>query len=255
MYADTEYRLHQLCEENPELSELMVEYQNEMKYLLSTLTHEIRNPLTLMYSTIQLMEKKHPDLKQLSYWSTLCEDMNSVFSLLDGLSSFNHCDTLHKEPIDLIGLLTDLKVSFEPLAKEKNLPISITITNLVHPYATTYYGDKVKLKQVFTNLIKNAIEASDINSSIHLKFSLTEDPTESNNLQNKKNFLCISVSNHGTLIPKEDIDHIFQPFFTTKKTGTGLGLPTARRILLSHNGYLTVTSKEESTSFFVYLPL
>lgn len=255
MHSDTDYQLNQLCLKNQELRTRMDDYHNEMKYLLSSVTHEIRNPLTLMYSTIQLMEKKHPELLQISYWPTLTEDMKNIFSLLDDLSTFNHCDSLHKEPIDLLSLLTELKLSFEPLAKEKNIPISITITDRVHPYSTSYLGDLIKLKQVFTNLIKNGIEASFKDQSIKIKVSLTSPPIDSSLVEEQKNFLCISITNLGTTIPEEELEHIFKPFFTTKPTGSGLGLPTAKRIIHSHNGFLTVTSKDEITTFSVFLPL
>lgn len=255
-HTNTDLRLQELCANNQEFAELMKQRDEEVKFLLSRITHEIRNPLTLMYSTLQLIESRHPSVQQISYWPTLTEDMKDLFSLLDCLSDFTHCDTLHISELDLLSLLTDLKISFEPLANEKNAMLSIVISEQIHPFLHTYPGDGVKLKQVYTNLIKNAIEATTTNGSIQIKLSKEELGGSLSPLdETKKSFLCIAITNTGSTIAKEDLDAIFIPFVTTKATGSGLGLPTSKGIILSHGGYITAESTENTTTFSTYLPL
>lgn len=247
-HSNTDHRLHEICAENEELKQLLSDYNDQMRLLLSQITHEIRNPLTLMYSTLQLIESRNPDVKQISYWPTLTEDMKDIFSLLENLSDFNHSDFLHKTETNLLTLLTDLKISFEPLAKEKNILLSIVLTDQqLHPIIASYCCDAIKLKQVYTNLIKNAIEATNLDGQIQIMFKKEQ--------WNKKSFLCISIANTGSTIAKEDLDSIFMPFTTTKETGSGLGLPTSKRIIISHGGDIVVTSNEHTTTFSTYLPL
>lgn len=253
-HTETDLKLQKLCQENEELAELMHSYEDEVRFLLSQITHEIRNPLTLLYSTLQLIEKKQPSIKEISYWPTLREDMKEVFTLLDRLSEYNHSDCLHKTSLNLLTLLTDLKISFEPFAKEKNLLLTILLSDHVDSCLTSYLADGVKLKQVYTNLIKNAIEAAPNGGSIQIKAS-KECVALPNHMDTKKTFLCIAITNTGSSIAKEDLDSIFMPFVTTKQTGSGLGLPTAKRILASHDGWITASSTENTTTFTTYLPL
>lgn len=255
-HTNTDLRLQELCEENKELADLMAHYEEEIQFLLSRMTHEIRNPLTLLYSTLQLIERRNPSVRQISYWPTLTEDMKDIFSLLDNLSDFNHCDVLHKEEVNLLDLLTDLKISFEPLANEKNVLLSIILSEKSHGPLHSYSCDQIKMKQVYTNLIKNAIEATSPAGSIQIKVSLTTpDLNVTYGRHEKKTFLCIAITNTGSTIAKEDLDSIFLPFKTTKQTGTGLGLPIANRIVTSHGGFITVSSEENITTFATYLPL
>ena len=134
--------------------------------------------------------------------------------------------------------------------------LSIVISEQIHPFLHTYPGDGVKLKQVYTNLIKNAIEATTTNGSIQIKLSKEELGGSLSPLdETKKSFLCIAITNTGSTIAKEDLDAIFMPFVTTKATGSGLGLPTSKGIILSHGGYITAESTENTTTFSTYLPL
>lgn len=244
---EDELKLHTLCEENPELKELLKEYENENKFLLSRMTHELRNPLTLIYSTLQLIQSKNKDLEQIPHWSSILDDMKDVFALLDQLSDYNHCDALHKSDVDLVELLTELKISFDSIAAQKHSSITIKLEKNAHDTFKNYYCDAIKLKQVFTNLIKNALEA--ISPSGHIQILLTP-----NEMLEDSSYLKVSISNDGDPIPDEELEHIFEPFVTTKSTGTGLGLPTANRIIQSHGGLLQVTSSKKETVFSIYLP-
>ncbi|MDO5292601.1 MAG: HAMP domain-containing sensor histidine kinase [bacterium] len=242
---DVDEKIHQLCTNNSELTDLMKQYEEENKLLLSQITHEIRNPLTLIYSTLQLIEHKNPDITQINYWSNLKDDMKDVFSLLDQLSEYNHCDTLSIQPVDLQILLTELVTSFKPYMSDKSISISVNIGRYAKPFIHSYPCDETKIKQVFTNLIKNAVEAIEDTGEIELKCLADSEHDR----------LLISVSNTGSTIPEENLTKIFTPFVTTKPNGSGLGLPTAKRIVLSHDGTITVISEQNKTTFTVALPL
>ena len=100
------------------------------------------------------------------------------------------------------------------------------------------------MKQVFVNLLKNAVEAVDQCGTIEIACSMASASS-----------LTISVSNTGTTISDEELERIFLPFVTTKSTGSGLGLPTVKRILLSHNASIDVVSSENKTAFRISLPI
>lgn len=244
-HNDTDEKLQQLCTNNVELDSLMKQYEEDNKFLLSQLTHEIRNPLTLMYSTLQLIEHKNPDITQINYWANLKEDMKDVFSLLDRISEYNHCDTLDITSVDLNTMLSELITTFKAYLPEKKAHIELSVSKRAKSYITNYFCDKTKMRQVFINLIKNAMEAVNIHGTITIHCHITKDPSD----------LLIDITNTGSSISEEEKERIFTPFVTTKATGTGLGLPTVKKILLSHNGTITVSSSENKTTFTITLPL
>ena len=243
-HNNTDEKLQQLCETNQELNDIIKEYEEENKFLLSQITHEIRNPLTLIYSTLQLIEHKNPDVAQITYWSNLKDDMKDVFSLLDQLSEYNHCDTLSIDNVDLEAMLKDLSVSFQPYMTNKEASLKLSVAPDCKDILCTYPCDKTKMKQVFVNLLKNAVEAVDQHGTIEIACSMTSPSS-----------LVISISNTGTTISDEELERIFLPFVTTKSTGSGLGLPTVKRILLSHNGNINAISSENKTTFRITLPI
>ncbi|BBF44672.1 sensor histidine kinase [Lachnospiraceae bacterium KM106-2] len=237
--------LHDLEKKDSHLKDILARYEEENNFILSRMNHEIRNPLTLINSTMQLMSHKAPELKESKYWNQMGEDMEDLFSLLDGLSRFTHSEELRYEQCNLIQMLTQLKISFEPFAKEKNTSITIIIKQGVHDIASDYNCDSIKLKQVFTNLLKNAIEA------IH---------KESGNIQiildtDNEHSFSIHIIDNGEGIPVNMLDQIFTPFITSKQGGSGLGLPTAKRIILSHGGNISVNCLDGFTDFHIQLPI
>ena len=245
---EEEARLKELCNESPELNQLISSLTSENKFLISRITHEIRNPLTLIFSTLQLIQSKNSSLASMPYWHSIMEDMKDLFLLLEQLSNYNQSDVLTSEPTDLGKLLMDLVVSFHSVAQLNENTLTVKLLDGSHPYIDNYTCDYIKLKQVFTNIIKNAIEAVDKKGHI----TITAFPPKQTP---KGAYLIISIANDGPPIESDDMSNIFTPFITTKAGGTGLGLATANRIVISHGGYIEVVSDKTGTEFSIHLPL
>ncbi|WP_179316955.1 HAMP domain-containing sensor histidine kinase [Winogradskyella undariae] len=111
------------------------------------------------------------------------------------------------------------------------------------PKILCYYDE---LSQVWTNILHNAIYAMDLSGKLNIKAYTEEDK-----------WVVVSISDSGKGIPPEEIDKIFDPFFSTKPTGegTGIGLDISKRIIEKHNGKIEVESKPGKTTFSVYLPI
>ena len=91
MFTKSDYEsLQQIMEESPEKKELLTRLLTSHQMTISSISHEIRNPLTLVYSTIQLMESKHPQVTNIPYWSDLRNDIEYMKLLLEELSSYNN---------------------------------------------------------------------------------------------------------------------------------------------------------------------
>lgn len=210
----------------------------EYRFALSKVSHEIRNPVTLINSSLQLMEKEHPEFKQYDLWQNVMEDMQFLRRLLDDLSAYNNTYRCQLVKTQMGPWLSKLAESIPLLFTNTHIHYNVNISDSL-PCALI---DTLKLNQALTNLLRNAFEAAETQVSF-LAYQ-------------KENSLCLEIYNDGTPISFEQKQEIFTPFVTTKSEGTGLGLPIAKGIINSHNGSLILdSSKEGETRFLVSLPL
>ncbi|MEE1314628.1 MAG: HAMP domain-containing sensor histidine kinase [Faecalimonas sp.] len=213
---------------------------NDMEFLLSKFSHEIRNPLTTLSSTVQLIEMQHPEVKEFRHWSSLTYDMEYMNQLLDELSNYAKSERVNAENFDLLALLEKVTLSFAASIAQSE----VEYTSKLDPRIGQFYGDSTKLQQVLLNLLKNALDASTPNGSIFLDASLQD------------NTIVISIKDTGCGISAEQLPTIFEPFVTYKKGGSGLGLAICEHVIKAHNGTITVDSTEGvGTTFCVTLPV
>ncbi|MEA3421960.1 MAG: ATP-binding protein, partial [Acidobacteriota bacterium] len=116
-------------------------------------------------------------------------------------------------------------------------------------------ADKEQISQVISNLIINANQAMSDGGNLYIKIENIENLRESTAWHLKGNFVKLSIQDEGVGIPAEHIKKIYDPYFSTKQTGSGLGLTIARNIIIQHNGHINVTSKPGiGTTFTIFLP-
>ncbi len=210
------------------------------KLIVSTISHEIRNPLTLVYSSLQLLMSQHPELSDYKRFQSIVDDVEYMKVLLEELSTYNNSQQLKKIPLDTTAFLKRIVLSFAISIEESEIEFTSTIPSLL-PQITV---DKTKLQEVFINILKNAKEATSSDGKIAFCVYVSD------------NFLCIDISNDGPLIPADILETIFEPFKTFKQGGTGLGLAISKQVVESHNGTLSVKSNEgEDTVFTISLPI
>lgn len=244
----TEYELlkeMELCNQNPDFAYIIKRHNEENSRLLSSITHEIRNPLTLIQSTMQLMESRNSELSNIKYWTRVSEDIKNLTKILNDISLYGNCGKINRENINLYEILLSVKENFDTSETDKKISISVNMDAECKTTASSYQGDKIKLNSVFTNLIKNAIEAIDYEGKIDINIKALP----------KDNSLSIEFSNNGNKIPENYIDTIFEPYTTYKDGGTGMGLSICKKIIDSHNGIIYVSSTDDETKFTIILPL
>ncbi len=207
---------------------------------LSKMFHEIKNPLTLINSSLQLIESDHPEVKEFRFWNQTMEDIQKLRHLIDELSTFQKGTYLHKTKINLFDFTEDLLESTEGFLLQTGTPM----TYICDIDDLDFYADESKLRQAVINLLKNAAESSNPGDAITL--SITTDYKTLN----------ICIKDQGCGISTEQLSKIFEPFHTTKSYGTGLGLPIVKRIMDAHGGSLSIDSKEGAgTAVTLTLPL
>lgn len=208
--------------------------------LASGISHEIKNQLVVIMA-VDFIRKLYPDDKKiLKYTEYILEARKRILSLLDEIRDFSKSKEYEKSKIDLISLI-DKTIKLERFDKDLN-KINLEFKEPEYKNAFALVNQD-KIQQVLINLIRNAAHASEPKSTIQL--SLQED----------ENNWIISVRDEGCGIPEEIRDKIWQPFFTTKSSGTGLGLDICKKIIQNHNGEISFESEVgKGTTFFIKLP-
>jgi two-component system, NtrC family, nitrogen regulation sensor histidine kinase NtrY len=222
--------------------------------LVRVLTHEIMNSVTPISSLAGIVEEELKEHIESQQSEPLTKDqLNDIHLSLQTISKrseglihfvkeFRSLTSIPKPrpvQIDVKNLLEELSVLHRKELMEKSIQLKIS----VYPEDLTISADKNMIEQVIINLIKNAIQAFEDqeDKSIELKAAL-----------NEKSRPLISIRDNGTGIDPEAMEKIFIPFFTTKKTGSGIGLSLSRQIMRQHQGTLTVKSTVgKGTEFFM----
>jgi len=212
--------------------------------------HEIRNPLTSIRSTIQYLQKDTKDTKTKEMVSGLITEVDRINDIIEGLLSFSKPTKLSVEQVDLELLLHQTLTLIATSTKKRNVEVKLNY-NTDSKYLN---ADPSQLKQVFLNIIMNALEAMENGGS--LAISVDTDVKKTTNICH------IVFLDNGEGIPQENIEHIFDPFFTTKKDGTGLGLSISYGIIQQHKGEIEIESwtpetnqKRYGTKVVIHLPV
>ncbi len=203
----------------------------------SEAAHEIKNPLAVIKTGLYFLDKILPEKK---------EDVQQTLSQMDkatdrATSYINDLLSFSRPPV-LVLKLTDVHKVIEDAINElpQEILAGIEIAKDFIPDMPLLNADTNRLKQIFTNLIKNAAEAVEQGSGrIEIKSEREGD------------FVKIAISDTGKGISEENLKHIFDPFFTTKSKGTGLGLAICHRIIEAHGGEIEVKSEIGKGTVFI----
>lgn len=214
--------------------------------LTAGLAHEIRNPLVAIKTFTQLLPERLEDEEFRDRFLRIASgEVDRIAMLINELLDFARPSDPKFEPEDVNNILDGMILLISTEAKKKN----IKITKNFDPNLPPINIDREQMKQVFLNILINAIEATPDNGEVTVKSRSFTKP-------NGERYIQIEFKDTGHGIPKEYLEEIFNPFFTTKTTGSGLGLSISNQIVQEHKGYIHVESQiNKGSSFFVNLPL
>ena len=213
------------------------------KKLLSVMTHEIMNsiaPITSLAETLQKhiqesLERSQPETLELE---DINAGLNSIKKRSEGLMKFaktyrslNKVTHVNKTKIKASVLFDSINELMKPSLENKN----VTLTFKLDDHNPTFELDTYLIEQVLINLILNAIDATE--GASHPQIVVTADLSHKGTDQ-------IKVADNGSGIPAQIMDSIFVPFFSTKKTGSGIGLSLCKQIMLLHGGKIQLQSSE-----------
>ncbi|MDG4727970.1 PAS domain-containing sensor histidine kinase [Bacillus sp. GBSC66] len=203
------------------------------------IAHEVRNPLTSVNGFLQLMKTQYPE--RTDYFDIIFSEIKRIDFVLSELLVLAKPQAVHFQEVQLHELLEQVITLLKTNAVLSNI-------DLKQPFkkqdAGAILADANQMKQLFINLIKNAIEAMPEGGSIYIS------------TEKVLNEWKITIQDEGKGMSEEDIQKIYDPFFSTKKEGTGLGLTICATILKDHHGRMDVSSElGKGAAFQIYLPV
>jgi signal transduction histidine kinase len=231
------------------------------------LAHEIKNPLSTIGLNVQLLQEDAADIERAAEdqpaiaeqagkvrrrLGTLGREAVRLREILEDFLRFAGRIELDIQPTDINALVDELAVFYEPQATESGIKLR-TQLNAQPPMAN---ADPSLLKQATLNLMINATHAmADAARDGQPHGGANELILRTSRGEGKDNTLCIHIIDTGPGIPDDVKKKLFEPYFSTKRTGTGLGLPTTRRIIEEHGGELTLhTEPGKGSAFTIELP-
>jgi len=208
--------------------------------LAAGMAHEIKNPLTSIKTFTEYLPKKCNDPEFIAKFHTIVSaSVDSINNIVKQLLNFSKPDILKLEKIQIDEILDNTLIFLSNDFVKKNIEISKIYSQL-----PVVEADYVQMKQVFLNILLNAIDALPKGGKIVVEAGPEPAGT-----------ILIKIRDTGMGISKEDLNHIFDPFFTKKELGTGLGLSVVHGIIEKHRGNIRVNSRiDKGTEFNITLP-
>jgi PAS domain S-box-containing protein len=193
--------------------------------MAASITHEIRNPMAVIRGFVQLLNERSPDDQQ-SYFRIVLDELDRANAIINDFLSLAQNRIVPKEPCQLHDLLNDLL----PLIwADANMRGQIVDLRLCEDMELLVMNSK-EIKQLILNLARNGMEAMDDKGVLRIE------------TMNFKDTVQLRVIDNGIGISQEKLEKLFEPFYTTKTNGTGLGLALCLSIVERHNGKIHVES-------------
>ena len=245
-FNDMSYQL-QLTRERMEAANrklLQAEKLASIGRISASIAHEIRNPLTSVKLNIQKVmenealeniDKEHLEISQ--------EGIGHIENFIKQMLNFTRVSELQLTDFDLEQVIDESIKMIRNTLKLKD----VELVKEIHEKLPHVFVDGDKIRQVILNILHNACEAVDKGGKITIDLSMLKG--------RRGRKVRIRVSDNGPGITKKDRENIFEPFYTTKSTGIGLGLANARKIIEQHKGTIrAVAKKEQGACFEILIP-
>lgn len=214
-----------------------------MGQMAASIAHEVKNPLGSIKGAAQIIKDKSTPEKDRDEFAQIIEkESDRLDKVVRDFLSYSRQAPSHLTDVDVCDIINMAQRHLKYQAEKRGIKINYNPTN-----TAIIKGDPEKLHQLFLNILLNAIQAPADGGTIDI--SCTEI------VENKNRMIKVSIHDNGPGIPDDVVQKIFDPFFSTKSQGTGLGLATARAIVTEHKGAIVAESKPgEGATFIVTFP-
>jgi signal transduction histidine kinase len=213
-----------------------------MQTLSSGLAHEVRNPLNAARLQLELLERRlrrtNDDPKLVEPIELANHEIERLTALLNDFLSFARPPELHLHDQDVVDICKHVLELERPLAERRRIEL-----RLAAPRPLFAQVDSGKVHQIVQNLVRNGLEAT--RAGGHVEVAVENGPP---------NAFRIRVRDDGPGIPRDVLPRIYEPFFSTKETGTGMGMAIVHSLVVMHGGRIEIVTGEAGTQFDIELP-
>ncbi len=212
----------------------------------TAIAHELKNSLVLVKTFVQLLPERHQEEKFIKDFSKIIpRELETWNEMLRGIMEYSRNKDFSKELIDVNQMIENVFSLAELRVKQKDIELNLNMNSDI----PRVFGNEEKLKQVVLNLVTNAIDATSTGGSITMATELVP-------MKDASGYeVELKVIDTGEGMSQEQVSRIFEPFFSTKKNGLGLGLAISQDIVKHHGGVIQVYLNKFETSFVVRLPV
>ncbi|HQQ76146.1 MAG TPA: ATP-binding protein [Thermoanaerobaculia bacterium] len=210
--------------------------------LSAGLAHEIKNPLAGIQGALEVLKHDTADDATGRLYDEMLGELKRVNTILQRLLESGRPAPLRLSRTNLERLIAETVTLMRPALSRKKVDLSAAVEDDLPEIR----ADAAKVRQVLVNLVQNAAEAmGESGGSVRVRAGKVPDGDG----------VVLAVEDDGPGIPREGLDHLFEPFYTTKFTGTGLGLTISKSLVEQHGGHMEFVSEPgRGTTFFVFLP-
>jgi two-component system, NtrC family, sensor histidine kinase HydH len=249
MAIENSMLFHKLEDANRQLGEaqenlLQKERLAAIGEMAAGIAHELKGPLVSIGGFAGRLTKKLPEATpERENADLIVREVLRLEGVLSEILLFSKKSTICYARCSIAAIVKECLAVVGPPIEEKQISVSVKLPRR----ELAFLGDEQQLKQVFINILLNAAEAMGPGGKLSLQVSTTD--------LDGKEAVCVTIIDTGGGIPLESLNSIFTPFYTTKESGTGLGLPIANRIVTNHGGKIQFTNTPgQGVEFRVILP-
>jgi signal transduction histidine kinase len=203
-------------------------------YLSAGMAHEIRNPLNSISLFIQLMRQNTVDPEQLDYQGKILKEIDRIDDIIRKLLDASRRTRTISNDVSISRVIDNALEAFSPQIETGKVTVSCSYCDAT----PLIKADPAELEQIFTNLFLNALDEMPAGGHLHLQICV------------ENGRVVVRVADSGGGIPPDTLPFIFDPFFSTKSRGTGMGLPVVQRIARIYDGNISVEKTSPDGTVF-----
>ena len=221
--------------------------------MAAAIAHEVKNPLAgieVMAGILRRQLASNPDAQ--SVLNDIINEAKMANAIVQEVLEFVRPIRLEVERVSLVAVVRDAVTMAESHVRRGNTTIDLQLA----PDLPAIHGDDHQLRQLFTNLLTNAFEALEGDGGVEIRGSLTEEDHGTAAEPRATPMVVVEVADNGPGIPRDIVEKVFSPFFTTKAQGSGLGLAIVRKIVDAHDGRIDLSTRAGGGACFrITLPV